>query len=929
MANPLTDYNFLEQLMSHNEREIFARITALSFNEQPLEFIEGKVTGGSINVDGNSAVRRTCKLSLVAEDVNINDFYWGLNNKFKLEIGLKNKINLNYPNIIWFKQGIYVITSFKSSLSTNKYTIDISGKDKMCLLNGEVSGILTAPSYKFHQYEIYDKKNDTITYVDIPIKDIIRNIVQVFGGELAQNIIINDIDECGLQRLEYRGDIPLYILKEYDTGNISNMTIEDKDCKIILGNNQYQDAKLSSAEIVYDTLSAIGDEIYQEPTKIKLVLKSGGLTPLIYTVIKIDYGMTPGYKMTDLTYAGELIANIGNTLTSVLDKIKTQLVNFEYFYDVDGHFIFQKKAQYITTPWGMSDDEIIYGNYANSNVFNFSDNLLITTFNNTPNLLNLKNDFSVMGTHKTVNGTEIPVHMRYGICKKPTSYQPVRILQQTITVITLDNNNKILDSSSTTKLFDAPYKEPYDLSQMRYEKIEEKIEYEDTTVITYTENYYANKPYTTDEFDWRELLYQMAIDYNTLNLNDDTFTYKLAVANPQYPTGKTGYEQYYTDISGFWRDMYTFNPEIKYTSIAADKIKDFSNLYVNNYFYPVVDKNLYSYKDCYAYYSNLVKVNDEIVTINGIYPFIESQCHINCRTINGELQASTTYYFKDAQGNFNKGTTDISILKNINIEELYIKNINNDYVKFVEQRFKEYSGQLYIKNENNILYTDLIKLNDSHLLLHDSENKFIQDIITYSIDKFNNINLEDKHKQFITYYISDCDFNNDHWKKDISKNPENLVFWLDFLDVTGAEIEKYSSTAIGIRSKAINDKNAKSIYYRDTPSIIFKSIDEEAIMSGYTYIQLQPAMESLFVNSSKGKSIKDRIDELVYNHLYCIETITVQSVPVYYLQPNTKIIIQDAKTGINGEYYINKLTIPLDYKGIMNITAVKTVDNIL
>ena len=37
------------------------------------------------------------------KDVNINDFYWGLNNKFKLEIGLKNKINLNYPNIIWFK----------------------------------------------------------------------------------------------------------------------------------------------------------------------------------------------------------------------------------------------------------------------------------------------------------------------------------------------------------------------------------------------------------------------------------------------------------------------------------------------------------------------------------------------------------------------------------------------------------------------------------------------------------------------------------------------------------------------------------------------------------------------------------------------------------------------------------------------------------
>jgi hypothetical protein len=69
----------------------------------PVEYIEGKVTGGSINIDGTSCVRRTCSLSMIANDVNINDYYWGLKNKFKLEIGIKNMINSNYPNIIWFK----------------------------------------------------------------------------------------------------------------------------------------------------------------------------------------------------------------------------------------------------------------------------------------------------------------------------------------------------------------------------------------------------------------------------------------------------------------------------------------------------------------------------------------------------------------------------------------------------------------------------------------------------------------------------------------------------------------------------------------------------------------------------------------------------------------------------------------------------------
>jgi hypothetical protein len=55
-----------------------------------------------------------------------------------------------------------------------------------------------------------------------------------------------------------------------------------------------------------------------------------------YYFAKIEYGQTAGYRKTDLTYAGDLIANVGETITSVLDKIKNMLVEFEYFYDING-----------------------------------------------------------------------------------------------------------------------------------------------------------------------------------------------------------------------------------------------------------------------------------------------------------------------------------------------------------------------------------------------------------------------------------------------------------------------------------------------------------------------------------------------------------------------------------------------------------------
>jgi hypothetical protein len=40
--------------------------------------------------------------------------------------------------------------------------------------------------------------------------------------------------------------------------------------------------------------------------------------------------------MTDLTFAGDLICNVGESVMSMLDKIKNMLSEFEYFYNVDG-----------------------------------------------------------------------------------------------------------------------------------------------------------------------------------------------------------------------------------------------------------------------------------------------------------------------------------------------------------------------------------------------------------------------------------------------------------------------------------------------------------------------------------------------------------------------------------------------------------------
>ena len=49
--NPLLDTKFLKKLDLNNQKEIFIKIISLNKDEEPIESIEGKATGGSINID--------------------------------------------------------------------------------------------------------------------------------------------------------------------------------------------------------------------------------------------------------------------------------------------------------------------------------------------------------------------------------------------------------------------------------------------------------------------------------------------------------------------------------------------------------------------------------------------------------------------------------------------------------------------------------------------------------------------------------------------------------------------------------------------------------------------------------------------------------------------------------------------------------------
>jgi hypothetical protein len=135
---------------------------------------------------------------------------------------------------------------------------------------------------------------------------------------------------------------------------------------------------------------------------------------------------------------------------------------------------------------------------------------------------------------------------------------------------------------------------------------------------------------------------------------------------------------------------------------------------------------------------------------------------------------------------------------------------------------------------------------------------------------------------------------------------------------------------VGIRANPVNDNNVKSIYFRETPSVIYGGKNLTGDFTAYKWIQVaDESIDSMFSISSQGLSAKDKLDESIYQHGYCIESATITTIPIYYLQPNTRIYLFDEKANLEGDYIISKITIPLSYNGTMSITATKAANNII
>ena len=555
--------NFLQEIDNFVNQKQYVKITLLNWNEEPIKEIQGELSGGSISKDGSSSVRRTCSLTAIVDrgEYNIEDskMDFAINKKIYIECGIKNysKHYKDYP-ILWFPQGVFFISNFSitSNVSSN-ISISLTLKDKMCGLNGEVGGTFPAAVI----LDEMDTQSPTGQFVHqkILIYDIIQEIVHHYGGEPLNNILIEDVPNRIKRVMRWTGENPLYL----------------------------------------KAISADGYTWYEG-----LLDKPSDMTG----VKQYNTNEDVGYTYADFVYDTELTANLGESVVTVLDKIKQYLGNYEYFYDEFGVFHFREIKNYLNTTQSkillddMDAKDYLAETTTGKTVYSFSDKTNIISITQNPQYANIKNDYVIQGLRKRTNSNaSVLVRYHLAIDRKPiigNTYKNLLLYEEADT-----NLIKAAYPLSLGKDEELPQPGNFNIIYRVEEDGESKFYYWEDEVYkeVKVKKYYSSvsEGYTTK--DWRTELYLQGL--LAKNLSTDAGQYYAKIQDSfganlgesfiddiyrQQQQNKVDVDYYFEELDAFWPQIYNLETQ-KFYGEEEDKAAYTSSLADGNYYLDFID----------------------------------------------------------------------------------------------------------------------------------------------------------------------------------------------------------------------------------------------------------------------------------------------------------------------------------------------------
>lgn len=893
-----TDNEFLQLINRQRIQDQYIKITLLDWNENPISEIQGLVTGGSESINGNSAVRRTCNLSMFVKDdmysiTDINNLI-SINKKIFLEVGIENRTNQYLDEkIIWFPQGTFVVNSANSSHSSSGTTISLQLKDKMCTLNGECGGTIPA-STQFDEWETIDDKGNILISKPV-VSQIIREAVNHFGGEQLSKIIISDIDDRIKAVMKWIGNAPVYMYWDYTDG-------------------------IPSYGLTVDYNEAISHAQHR----------------------MFSYGDDIGFIYTDFTFPTELIGNAGDNVTTILDKIKNTLGNnYEYFYDISGNFRFQEIKNYLNTKQAtveikkLSNSDYLVDMAKGKRAYNL-DSTLGTSYSNNPQYMNIKNDYVVWGTRKTGDGVSVPIRYHLAIDKKPKIgniyncffyLDPDDGLEKaTIPIEYQTKNNFPKVGVNKTYYLDKSTNVIY----MWDGKTESYLTVSGLETIGYP---------TMNDFPSQGDSEKVYVDQSTLN----RYSWAIDQQSDHYldiqTQKKSSYINYINTIAPMEDKISQNEEDIKKDNLALEEMGTIEQINA-----AIADMNT----DITVQQATVDMIKQEIKTLEEEKEKATSeeekqmiQTEIDNYTMELELEQMALENLQDQLAVLQNYLTQRPVLeqeildKQEEIENLRnkiqieLENYNN---KIEELSNKEYE---YVLTESKELTK--VKTTDWRTELYlqgvmaeplGINSNYYYPELAAEWPKIYNLKAESYTENGETIYTGD-------FYQEVKDHPEELTYFLDFID-SNAEISKFSISNIGRRSLVESSDSFNCVFEPDVPDFVLIESGQadtakkrqECEDKGQPYIQVSSNIYNMLSLGGSSNSCFVEIKNLLYNHTKYNESIQVQCLPIYQIEPNIRIGVQDTQSNIFGDYMINTISLPLAPNGTMSISATRALEKL-
>lgn len=590
----------------------------------------------------------------------------------------------------------------------------------------------------------------------------------------------------------------------------------------------------------------------------------------------------------------DIESNIGEYTTDVLDKILELLANYQYYYDLDGNFIFAPKPlnndfKSFPIEWDFKKD-----------------NSLIISIDRSLSYSNVKNRIIVLGS----------VH--------DDGFQPMH------TEILDNSNEDFSDSPFTIDRLQEIYATKYSASVLEFTKYnkngEEQVSYTSDTkdnCVKYNNNYYLcirntdNTKGTPEENpnDWEKI--------KVLDNIDNTITYQRYVFRDFVEQN----DEYNDSILNFTKyDAENKNGLINYPTDICVKYSENENSNNDNVVCEIdTNKRMYNFKGIKfpSQCNNKQKIYIRIIAmsniaIDGVNTIINSP--------HGDIAVNDVYVI---------GTPMVENINGISAHWIWGHNgtstelspdgsdSNGYYYKPLQSQSTHYDDSKLYASVDGINFTKLKwSINDTYIDTESGTNKIYPIMATDSTSGIawgeypylklvtSTLNYEDIMLQFNMGGTKKAP---KFWKIQYSLDDKT------YFDIGSSYYRCISES--GTNNKIPPSENTND--WKEICSVSYLELIIDRVKENQEFAKIEFDRLMREIHAYSIQKCKQKTKELMFYHNFASDTVTITCVPIYSLDVNSVIYLDDEQSGASGWYVVQEISCSLGTNGTMTIKANK------